>query len=329
MRFFQEYFGYTEAALVFKDDYVIKAAKIGNYNPGYLVEDTDLLIQYIAGQGPGRAARIADDGKIVRLPFRRGPMAQGQGTAGNVGQAKRALLRPRILLTSSAEFISTGTTTSLAEKWSVNMPFDLPSGQRSGILTQPAWLVAFSTNTDNHAILRGKWVRERLLGGQIPDTPVNVDAQLPDEPNQPLRHRMRVTREEYCWKCHQRMDPLGLPFQMYDGFGRFRTQELGKPVDASGAIVDSGDAKLDGPVKNAVEMIHKLAGSKRVEQVFVRHAFRYWMGRNETLDDAPTLQAAHAAVQEGGRQHEGVDHGLAQQRVVPLSACGGRPVGSR
>jgi len=27
----------------------------------------------------------------------------------------------------------------------------------------------------------------------------------------------------------------------------------------------------------------------------VRHAFRYWMGRNETIDDAPVLQDAYGA----------------------------------
>ena len=46
--------------------------------------------------------------------------------------------------------------------------------------------------------------------------------------------------------------------------------------------------------------MNKLAGSERVEQVFVRHAFRFWMGRNETLDDARTLQAAHRAYQDSG-----------------------------
>jgi hypothetical protein len=45
-------------------------------------------------------------------------------------------------------------------------------------------------------------------------------------------------------------------------------------------------------------MIGKLAESKRVEQVFIRHAFRFWMGRNETLNDAPVLQAAHKAYRE-------------------------------
>jgi uncharacterized protein (DUF1800 family) len=39
-------------------------------------------------------------------------------------------------------------------------------------------------------------------------------------------------------------------------------------------------------------MLHKLADSPRVRQVFVRHAFRYFMGRNETLNDAATLRRA-------------------------------------
>ena len=71
-------------------------------------------------------------------------------------------------------------------------------------------------------------------------------------------------------------------------------------VDSRGAVERSGDAGLDGPVKDAVEMLHRLAGSSRVRQVFVRHAFRYWMGRNESLADAPTLLAADRAYVESG-----------------------------
>jgi hypothetical protein len=139
-----------------------------------------------------------------------------------------------------------------------------------------------------------------MLGGGIPDVPITVDAMLPEEPQSTLRERMRVTREKYCWTCHEKMDPLGLPFEMYNHAGLLRTTELEKPVDTSGEIIDSGDPTLDGPVKNALEMIEKLANSERVEQVFVRYAFRFWMGRNETLNDAPVLQAAHKAYREGG-----------------------------
>ncbi|MCA9031700.1 MAG: DUF1585 domain-containing protein, partial [Planctomycetaceae bacterium] len=115
-----------------------------------------------------------------------------------------------------------------------------------------------------------------------------------------LRERMVVTQQEYCWTCHRKMDPLGLPFEMYNHAGLFRTTELNQPVNTTGEIIDSGDPALDGKVDNALELIEKLANSERAEQVFVRHAFRFWMGRNETLNDAPVLQDAHRAYKESG-----------------------------
>ena len=173
-------------------------------------------------------------------------------------------------------------------------------GQRMGVLTHPSWLVSHSDAMDNHAILRGRWIREKLLGGGIPDVPITVDAMLPDEPQNTLRERMRVTKKTYCWTCHRKMDPLGLPFEMYNHAGLYRETELNKPADTTGEIIDSGDPALDGKVANAIEMIERLAESKKAEQVFVRYAFRFWMGRNETLNDAHVLQNAYHAYRNNG-----------------------------
>ena len=137
-----------------------------------------------------------------------------------------------------------------------------------------------SANSDNHAIHRGRWIRERLLGGRILEVPITVNAMLPEEPHNGLRERMRVTREEYCWKCHKTMDPLGLPFEQFDHIGRYRTVEIvvdkeknkattGRrtmttvPIDTTGAITDSGDPKIDGEVKGPFDLIEKLAQSER------------------------------------------------------------------
>ena len=206
------------------------------------------------------------------------------------------------------------------EQWYKSEPVDFPPGQRMGILTQPSWLVAMSSNFDNHAIHRGRWIRERMLGGRVPEVPITVNAMLPEEPHNGLRERMRVTREEYCWKCHKSMDPLGLVFEQYDHVGRYREKEIVVdkekteaekkrnpgaldimklvPFDTTGAITDSGDPKLDGPVNGPFEFIKKLVESERVEQVFVRHVFRYFLGRNETLADGPVLVAAHKAYRD-------------------------------
>jgi hypothetical protein len=172
--------------------------------------------------------------------------------------------------------------------------------KRLGILTHPAWLASHSDAMDNHAILRGRWIRERLLGDAVPDIPITVDAMLPDEPKSTLRHRMRVTREAECWRCHKKMDPLGLPFEMYNHLGLLRDKEQRKPIITTGEILLSGDPALDGPVENAIDMIRKLAASERVTQVFVRHVFRFWMGRNETINDAPILQDAYVAYKHSG-----------------------------
>jgi hypothetical protein len=231
-------------------------------------------------------------------------------------------------------------------EWPATQPVDLP-GDRIGILMQPSWLVARSGNFENDPIRRGRWVRERLLGGLVPDLPIGVEAKVPDEPLEPLRHRFRVTREAACWKCHQKMDDLGLPFDGFNHYGIARMSEAlldkdataknvdkeGKPLgpvkklvpaNTAGAIAASGDPALDGTVKDAAEMLRKFAGSDRVRQVFIRHVFRYYMGRNETPGDAKTLQDADLAyVSSGGSFKELLVSLLSSEsflyRTVPVS----------
>ena len=81
----------------------------------------------------------------------------------------------------------------------------------------------------------------------------------------------------------------------YDHFGRFRFLELDRPVDATSKIVNSGVPEIDGEIRSPFELIERLANSTHCEQVFVRYVFRFFMGRNETLGDAKTLQEAHKA----------------------------------
>jgi hypothetical protein len=70
------------------------------------------------------------------------------------------------------------------------------------------------------------------------------------------------------------------------------------PLDTRGLIAHVGDQSLEGEVRDPIELVKKLAGSVYVEQVFIRHAFRYWIGRNESPGDAATLQAAHKAYRD-------------------------------
>ncbi len=199
-------------------------------------------------------------------------------------------------------------------------PFKLE--HRKGILTHPAWLIAHSLNTENDPVRRGRFIQEKLLAGRVPDVPITVDAVVPEDHTKTLRQRLdKVTmHNQACWKCHESMNPLGLPFEMYDDFGRFRSDEpieapenvIGKhlqhfnlyktlPVDPRGELRGTGDPKLDGEVTDAIDLIDRLAKSERTRQSIIRYAFRFYMGRNETLSDSKTLiDADKAYVSSGG-----------------------------
>lgn len=199
-------------------------------------------------------------------------------------------------------------------------PFPMPN--RKGILTHPAWLVAHSGNFQTDPIRRGRWIREKLLAGRVPDVPITVEAQVPDDPHKTFRERVQmVTGAAECWKCHKHMNPLGLPFESYDDFGRFRDVESlehpdnllkrgdgneadqykTKPVDTVGHLDGTFNSDLDGPVTDAFDLIDRLARSTRVRQSIIRHAFRFFMGRNEMLSDSKTLiDADNAYVNSNG-----------------------------
>lgn len=333
LRFFQEYFGYTTAGDIFKDEVTLSENGINknNYAPRVYVNDANQLVQWALDQDRQVLRELLTTPKTFVLTSN----SDGDSSSGLKSYAEhlRAGGAPRLPKPGTKPggfgIYSTGMPDAVlavyeiklhVKDWYDDRPYEMPAEHRMGLLTHPSWLIAHTTNFDNHAIDRGRWIRERLLGGKIPEIPITVDATLPDEPHVPLRERMRVTKAEYCWNCHQHMDPLGLTFEQYDPLGRFRTEEMvvdkeatakkenkGRvptrvmkhvPLDTAGMISQSGDPSLDGPVKGPQELIMKLANSERVEQVFVRHAFRYFLGRNETLADGPAIIAAHRAYKE-------------------------------
>jgi mono/diheme cytochrome c family protein len=294
LRFFREYFDYYRAPEVFKDplpDYLQRRGV--HYSARQYVEDTDVLVLAI----------LSRDQDVLKELL-----------------TTTDSYRTHELFGASEDGLRNGHG-SLFRKFS---PYAMehrqaPRADNIGIPMQPSWLVAWSVGMDNDIVRRGRWVREKLLGGRVPDLPINVQAMVPEDPHRTLRERQMVTRVGACWKCHYRMDDLGTPFEHVDHYGFLRSTEpvldleamksvkdkktkiyREAPLDTTGFIRHSGDPALDGPVKDAPEMLRRLAESDRVRQVFVRHVFRFFLGRNETPGDAPTLQEADRAYLESG-----------------------------
>jgi len=172
---------------------------------------------------------------------------------------------------------------------------------RSGIMTQPSWLAGFSQPDHNDAIRRGRFVRESMLCQGLPGLPIgNIPpldiAQFPVLRDALTQHRA----DPACAGCHSLMDPIGFAFEEYDHVGRKRTEEAGRPVDASWEIVGASEPGLSGTHQGAAELGTRLAESPLVSRCFVAHSFQYWLGRAPGAGDGCTLESANKAFQDNG-----------------------------
>jgi hypothetical protein len=174
--------------------------------------------------------------------------------------------------------------------------------QRAGILTQPG-LMALLAHADQSApVQRGKFVREQLLCKPLPPPPPDVDTTPPDpDPSATTRERFRQhSADQRCAACHRFLEGAGFGLEEFDQLGRFRTEEYGLLVDASGELLESGDPSVDGPFNGAQELAAKLAGSSQVESCLATQWFRYGMGRGEQPGDVCSLNGIKAQFAESG-----------------------------
>ena len=132
----------------------------------------------------------------------------------------------------------------------------------------------------------------------IPAPPPNVVTTLPEpNPDAPtLRDRLSEHAEnEACASCHKRMDPLGLPLEHFDAIGRYREQDNGHAIDATG--------DLDGvPFDGAVELASILRDDPRTAACIARHVYRYAVGHVETRGETPAIDALIQAFEDSDYQ---------------------------
>jgi hypothetical protein len=160
--------------------------------------------------------------------------------------------------------------------------------------------------------MRGKMVYERLLCGQLPPPPPDVPEPKPPADGLTTRERFAEHGNQECAKgCHSIIDPLGFAFEHYDGIGKFRQTDAGKPVDASGKI------PLDGAEKsfaNARELTRLLADSPEAQRCFATQMSRFLWSRADTDLDRRSLDSTVTAFRNGGGTIQELLVGVATSR---------------
>jgi hypothetical protein len=207
----------------------------------------------------------------------------------------------KTLLTAPHTFVN--QTTALEYGLTASGPsfsqVSLNPAERQGILMQIPFL---RTNGVAPPVARGLVVYRQLLCGDVPPPPGNAPEVGEAGPTTTTRERFAAHTEQACAKgCHALFDPWGFAFESFDSIGHFRTEESGKPIDASG--LPQADGTVGGttpqgtiiPFKNGGELVNALAASDEVSWCASRHWTRYMLGRLESDAELGALTNAYVA----------------------------------
>jgi hypothetical protein len=185
----------------------------------------------------------------------------------------------------------------------------LAGTQRTGVLTHGSVLTLTSNPGRTSPVKRGKWILENILGQVPPPPPPGVPAleeASGDVSQLSLRERMEIHRKDPgCASCHKTLDPLGMGFENFDAVGRWRDQEAGKNVDASGDLPDG--AKFSGPA----ELISILRGQKEdFYRSFAEKLMTYALGRGLEYYDKCAVDGAVDSMQREGNRFSALVEGI-------------------
>jgi len=147
--------------------------------------------------------------------------------------------------------------------------------ERSGVLTHPYLLAAFSYQKLTSPIHRGVFLTRNIVGRSLKPPPMAMTFKDADfAPNLTMRQKVaELTRPQNCQSCHSVINPLGFSLEQYDAVGRFRTSDNDQPVDvASDYLTDEGQTIRFAGARDVAEFA---IGSPQAQSAFIQQLFHH------------------------------------------------------
>jgi hypothetical protein len=184
----------------------------------------------------------------------------------------------RRLLLADDLFLNGRLAKFYGAKLAPDAPFQkvkLDDKERAGLITHPYLMTAFAYTSTSSPIHRGVFLSRGVLGRTLPAPPAAVAPLAPDL-HAGLTTRERVTLQtspKACQVCHAMINPLGYTLENFDAVGRFRKDERGKHIDATGTYQTRTGETVS--FTGARSLAGYLAGSEETHSAFVQQLFHY------------------------------------------------------
>jgi hypothetical protein len=167
--------------------------------------------------------------------------------------------------------------------------------QRSGVLTHPYLLAAFSYQKLTSPIHRGVFLTRNIVGRALKPPPMAMVFKDSDfATNLTMREKVsQLTKPQDCQSCHSVINPLGFSLEQYDTVGRFRTIDHDRPIDAASEYTtDDGQViRLTG----ARDVAEFAINSDQAQNAFIQQLFHHVVKQPLLAYGAGTLKQLRQA----------------------------------
>ena len=174
-----------------------------------------------------------------------------------------------------------------------------PTTHRGGLLTQSSVLTLTSISTRTSPPRRANWVLTNLLCDPTPPPPANVPPLPPITDASTIRDVLAQHRQNAaCAGCHNRLDPLGLGMENYDGIGAWRdAYSNGIAVDPTGELMNH-DASNGVPYSGIMQLEPAIKADPRFLSCVTSKLYAFALGHAPTTDaDTCRVKALTTAFQ--------------------------------
>ena len=176
---------------------------------------------------------------------------------------------------------------------------------RGGLIGQAGFLKLTSGNFETSPILRGVWIIKNLYGEKM-EPPTDV---LITEPDIRGTTTVREIIEKHqssdnCYRCHAKIDPLGLALENYDVMGKYRkeykiVEVVNKnKVNYKKAAIDSSAVLPNGAKASDLKSLKAaiMQDREKVIKGIIGKLISYSTGKESSFSDRPYIEEVYTKI---------------------------------
>lgn len=181
-------------------------------------------------------------------------------------------------------------------------PVTLDGGKRAGLITHPFVLSYLAYHNNTSPIHRGVFLTRHIIGMPLKSPPMaNEFKDSKFDPSLTMREKVTsMTKSQDCMGCHVTINPLGFSLEHYDGIGRWREQDRGKPVDAKSDFkAEDGRSLVLAGARDVAEFA---ANTPSAHRTFIESLFHHLVKQPVRAYGDDEMENLRKAFEQGGFQ---------------------------